>query len=72
MEADYGVECFDAEGKYSDYVMLTGLAAFAYAAGVPALFMFLVYKYKDQGRAGDRTVQKALGWMCPSCAIDPD
>lgn len=49
------MQCY--EGKYKDYAMLTGLAAFVYAAGVPIGFLYLVYKFKDR----DRKVQKALG-----------
>ena len=56
-----GVEC--GSDEYNAYVIPTFLAAFIYAVGVPTLFMFLVYKYKDRGRAGDRTVQRAFGGM---------
>ena len=55
------MEC--GKGEYNAYVIWAVLAGFIYAVGCPALFMFLVYKYKDRGRAGDRTVQRAFGGM---------
>ena len=57
-----GVEC--GKGEYNAYVIWAVLAGFIYAVGCPALFMFLVYKYKERGKRGDKMIQNALGWMC--------
>ena len=54
----------DMEEDYAaDYYWVL-LVALAFALGLPALFMHLVYKFKHMGQAGDKKVQNALGWMC--------
>ena len=56
------VDC--GSDEYKAYLYEVILAGFIYSIGTPALFLYLVYTYKEQGQRGDRTVQKALGWMC--------
>ena len=58
------VECFTA--KYWSYVPAVSVAALGYAFGVPLLFGYLLFHFKEVGKAGDKVVQKALGWM-PVC-----
>ena len=41
----------------------TALAAVVYSIGVPAFFLYLVFKFKERGQRGDKTVQNALGWL---------
>ena len=43
--------------------MPTALAAVVYSIGVPAFFLYLVFKFKERGQRGDKTVQNALGWL---------
>ena len=37
--------------------------AFFFALGIPALFVFLVYRFKKLGKSGDKVVARALGWL---------
>ena len=64
LEADYGVECWDAAGKYGRYSGVVGAAAAFFMFGVPSLFVYLVYKFQNAGKEGDTVVSNALGWMC--------
>ena len=61
-----GVQCYDTEGKatarYKKYYNWVFLATIIYSLGVPILFVKLLYHFKDQGNAGDKVVQNALGW----------
>ena len=62
-----GVEC--GTTKYNNWVIPTAIAGFAYSCGIPAFYMYLVYRYKERGRRGDKKVQKAFGWMCTSKCV---
>ena len=70
LEADYSQKCRDNNNeqmpKYASYYPWVWVAAMAFAVGVPVLFWYLVSRYSSHGQAGDRVVQSALGWMCPS------
>ena len=73
------VKCRSGEGaedgsdvdvdKYNSYYYWVVVAAVIYAAGVPALFWYLLQRFKPMGQSGDRVVRKALGWMCKSRKI---
>ena len=62
LEGDYSVECYT--DRYWTWVPVVTISALVFAFGVPFLFGYLLYHYKDLGKAGDPVVQKALGWMC--------
>ena len=59
LEADYGVSCDSP--RYDTYYPWVGAAAFAYAVGVPLLFVYLIRRFKYRGKAGDKVVQAAIG-----------
>ena len=61
LEADYAVEC-DTD-VYNKHSVPVAVAAVVYSIGIPALFVFLVYRFKNLGKAGDKVVAKALSWM---------
>ena len=61
LEVDYAIRC-DDNAEYESYLAPTGIAAFLFAFGVPALFWWLVTRYKDHGKAGDKVVHAALSW----------
>ena len=67
MEADYGLKCSDANGKfepeYAAYHPWVWVAAVAYALGVPLCFRVLVRRYAADGKAGDKVVETALGTL---------
>ena len=60
----------DAEGnndgkydeRYASNIPLAFAFACIYSLGVPALFIWLVYRFKADGQAGNRVIQGALGW----------
>ena len=54
------------EARYARYYGGVACAAVVYALGLPLLCLRLVYRYKEHGEDGDRVVDKALGWLCPS------
>ena len=57
----YKIACFDSE--YDAYAyFVVGFSAL-YIVGVPALFAYLLHRFAARGRAGDKTVQRALSWM---------
>ena len=49
--------------RYASFMPLAGIFAIVYSAGVPYLFHYLVRRFKNLGKAGDRVVQSSLGWM---------
>ena len=52
--------------EYNSHAVAVGFAAVIYSVGIPALFVYLVYRFKELGQAGDKhdkVVAKALGWM---------
>ena len=61
LESDYSVECYT--DQYWTWVPVVTISALVFAFGVPALFGYLLYHYKDLGKAGDPVIQKSLGWM---------
>ena len=50
-----GVECYDT--RYWSWAPIVLVSALAVAFGVPALFGYLLYHYKEVGKAGDPVVQ---------------
>ena len=61
LENDYSVSCDD--GTYARYTLYVFPVASAWAFGVPALFWFLIHKFKRHGLEGDKVVSNALSWM---------
>ena len=57
----YEVECYTE--RWFAYLPWVTLAAIVFSIGIPAGFLFLILKFKDRGKAGDRSVQKAIGWL---------
>ena len=58
------MQCYTS--KYNKYLVYTVIAAVFYSAGIPLIFVYLVQRFKEIGKGGDRVVQGALGWMCTS------
>ena len=62
------MQCKDVDGnkveEYASHFWIVALVAAVYSLGVPLLFWYLVYRFKNMGQHGDPIVQKALGWMC--------
>ena len=55
----YSIKC---EGHpYESYLPWTGLMAVLYALGVPFVFYYLIHRFEDQGKCGDKVIQSALG-----------
>ena len=57
----YEVQCYTE--RWFAYMPWVALAAFVFSIGIPAGFLFLILKFKDRGKAGDRSVRKAIGWL---------
>ena len=57
----YEVECYTE--RWFAYMPWVVLAALVFSIGIPAGFLFLILKFKDRGKAGDRSVRKAIGWL---------
>ncbi len=49
--------------QYNAWTPWTLIMALLYSIGIPFLFFFLVRRYKDLGKRGDRVVSAALGWI---------
>ena len=64
LEADMSVNC-ESE-KYKRYSPFVGVFAVLWACGVPVLFLCLVNRFEHHGKAGDKVVEAAIGWMCTS------
>ena len=64
LEASYEIEC--GTDAYNAYLPLAALFGGIYSLGVPLIFYYLVKRFQEYGMRGDKVVQKAIGWMCPS------
>ena len=62
------MRCSNADGNlardYASYHFWVAIFGFVYTCGVPCLFYYLVRRFKDAGKRGDETVERAIGWMC--------
>ena len=58
--AQYSIKCYTEE--YDAYVLGTALMAAFYSLGIPLMFYYLVQRFKDDGKRGDKVVQAALDW----------
>ena len=56
LDADYAVEC--GTTRWNKYAPWVGVAGIAYALGVPWIFVFLTNKFHEQGKCGDKVVQR--------------
>ena len=51
------------EADYEQYFPWILASSVLYSIGTPAIFGYLLYRFKEHGRKGDKVVDRALGWM---------
>ena len=61
LQADYGIFCDGDE--YQRFKLPVIIFSVLYSLGIPAIFMWLLYKYEARAKAGDVFVRRALSFM---------
>ena len=61
LEADYSLECYTPQ--YKAIAPIVAIFAFLYSFGIPAIFLGLILRFKERGRAGEEKIERALGWI---------